>query len=293
MNLQENIHRIKEVMGFQVGKILSEQSQGSQHPMQKYVDNNCIKDGTPTQVNINGVEVFVIKKMSSKVPGREFYYLSDFTFGYFDENDKTKFILMPNKWACKQEQSNQNLFKGWTQEEIDYYNNIPKTERDQYYRGYTPEEIHDSIKTRMMSSNADSEYNEKLRQGLVPLGDDNFKSGYGPKFQNKPDAGQPKDQNWYKRFTCLPGSNTVLDFEGTPALVSNTLASEGVTVYYFYDGSVLVLRVDKNNNYKTNTQYWFCNGNQLETSSQSGYNVWVPKSDPRSQAEKFAQTLDK
>lgn len=183
--------------------------------------------------------------------------------------------------GINEQTSNQNFFKGWTQEEINFYNSIPKDKRDDDYYGYTPEEVHDSIKTRMSSAKLSSDVSTKMAQGLVQLGSD---PGYSrPKTEN---AGEAKDQNWYKKFPCINESNSRANFEGTPAVADMTLANNGITTYYFYDGSLaLYQKVGQ-----PITKFWYCNGNTLQVSNDSKYNVWVPKSDPRSQAEKFVQS---
>lgn len=98
MSLTKDLQRIRDVMGFRITENVKNQSE---NPMQKYIDSECIKGGQAVKIIINGKELFAVKKMSVKIPGREFYYLIDFRFGYFDENDKTKFIVMPDVWDCK------------------------------------------------------------------------------------------------------------------------------------------------------------------------------------------------
>lgn len=175
------------------------------------------------------------------------------------------------------------FFKGWTKEEVDYYNRIPKKDRDEYYYKYTSQEVLDSVRTRMETAETESQDKEKRRQGFVQLGDE---VGYEskPKTEN---AGQKGDPNWYTKFPCIDIHLTrdyTIDGEDTPARA--LFYRRGISILYFYDGSALSVTPTEEGKMAT-IRFWYCKGEEMEYYNTSMYNVWVPKTDPRSQAQKY------
>lgn len=173
------------------------------------------------------------------------------------------------------------FFNGWTEEEKNFYNKLPNKDDDYY--NYTSQEVLDSIRTRMETAATLGAGKEKREQGLVQLGDE---PGYAskPKTEN---AGQKGDPNWYTKFPCINGEQTK-DFpvpgETTPGRVF--YVDRGISIVFFYDGSTLSVTPIKDTKIVT-IKFWYCEGNDLKYSDTSMYNVWVPKSDPRSQAQKY------
>lgn len=178
------------------------------------------------------------------------------------------------------EQVNEIDFSKWTNaEKLFYEKMISKMTQDEFddeFGGYTSEEIHDRIKTKM-SAQLDR---DKAAKGFIQHGSD-------PAYMSRSkleNAGEANDQTWFDKFPCIPKTDYKIEFSGTPAVRDLTLGSHGIQTLYFHDGSLIVVQQSA----APITKFWYCNGTKMEFSNDSIYNLWVPKTDPRSLAEKFA-----